>query len=480
MKDLFYYFDKTTFKRYELGEIQTGFNMSFVIDGTKDSCKVNVYSYQEKEITPNTIVWHKATNTWWIVANDKTSRYENESGYLYTHELQLEGAIELLNARDLTDSGFNSNRYNVEQFIERLFNHSNFEYPITIDYRDNITYNKNVDYIKTFENYTLLSALREFLDGYNCVAKLSFETTTQDNDIILNNAVISIVSKTGNANVLSRNADDVFKDIREIRNNNKSSYGTSVISNAENVVSTKTKTYPSVGGIKLASNNGMAVTGQNAILLLPSNVFKANYIDICWARVPYGYVTWSGNTSTVHYLGYFDASNPESIQNAYDTYIDTLEQEDIDTSSVSIDQFTKYACRIYYCDNYDAVNNNFISEYPIQTVNIHNPNHAVVQFVLASKELKDTNLYKQRVICFERGKNYISGFDAFSGGSGGNSLELTSATTSTIYKLSGTNNRLVAFVGAINVNGNQVTATYPSIDSVLYNQNGKLNDSNSL
>jgi hypothetical protein len=59
-KDLLYYFDKLSpYQRHELGEIQSDFNMSFVIDGTKDSAKVLVYSFNETEIEPNTILWHE-------------------------------------------------------------------------------------------------------------------------------------------------------------------------------------------------------------------------------------------------------------------------------------------------------------------------------------------------------------------------------------------------------------------------------------
>ena len=44
-KDLIYYYDKDTFIKHELGEIQTAFNQNFVIDGSKDSTKVIVFSF---------------------------------------------------------------------------------------------------------------------------------------------------------------------------------------------------------------------------------------------------------------------------------------------------------------------------------------------------------------------------------------------------------------------------------------------------
>ena len=108
--DYLYYWELPRDSRKLLGEVQfnkDGFNAAFTLDGTKDSMKISVFSYsQASVIKPYSIVWHENTNTYWIVSNDRVERYTNETGYLYKHTLQLEGAIELLNARDLTDCGF--------------------------------------------------------------------------------------------------------------------------------------------------------------------------------------------------------------------------------------------------------------------------------------------------------------------------------------------------------------------------------------
>ena len=511
MKDLLYYFDKTTFVRNELGEIQDSFNMSFVIDGTKDSCKANVYSYIKTKITPKTICYHLGTQTWWIVSNDKVSRFENENGYLYIHELQLEGAIELLNARDLTDSGFNANRYSVYDFINRLFRLSNFEYDIQINYNNNIASDKTIDYIKTFENYTLLSALREFLDGYNCVAKLSFATKTEDDEILLDYAIIDILSKTGNSNVVSRNSDEVFNDIREITNTNKSNYGTSVISNAENVVSTKTKTYPSIGsGIKLGNNSNVATNGSNAILRLPTNVFKAHYIDIYGTKVPYGYVYNGGKTT----ISYVDLSNKSSIDNAYNEVISTLHSlyPDFDSSVFTKDLFYKHFIRVYYCDNYNAVSDTFITQNRTAIVRLDQGSPNVEKsLVLCSEELKNSLTYPKQAICFNRGKDYISGFGCFDYQSDTEMRVIYFTKDEVCQEAVYQNYYLYMFVGDIdidNATGEVSPASNESyeikytaysvnytpmtdikikmdndgdtIDSDLYNQNGKLNDSNSL
>ena len=62
-------------------EIQNDFSIGLTIDGTKDSKKAVVLSFEEASIEPNTIVYHKKTNTWWIVDNDRTQRTQNDEGF---------------------------------------------------------------------------------------------------------------------------------------------------------------------------------------------------------------------------------------------------------------------------------------------------------------------------------------------------------------------------------------------------------------
>ena len=82
----------------------------------------------------------------------------------------------------------------------------------------------------------------------------------------------------------------------------KNSYGTKVISNAENVISTETKTYPSTGAVKLTSN-AHTITSDNALVRLPSNAFKVNYVQLC-APIQFGfaYNTTGNGADTVRVL----------------------------------------------------------------------------------------------------------------------------------------------------------------------------------
>ena len=95
--DRFYYYTKDTHKKELLGNTQIGeegFNMSFVLDGTKDSCKMVICSYTlSNALEPQTIILHENTSTWWVVASDKVERYINETGFYYVHTLNIIGAI---------------------------------------------------------------------------------------------------------------------------------------------------------------------------------------------------------------------------------------------------------------------------------------------------------------------------------------------------------------------------------------------------
>lgn len=279
-KDLVYVFDKLTKTSGVLGEIQSGFNMSFVIDGTKDSTTIVVWSYSDAEIEPYSIILHKKTMTFWCVSHDKVERLQNDdSGFVYMHNLELSGAFEILNARDLTDSGFNDRTYTIEQFIRRLFRLTDVDNSLINFNADSNFLSKRVDFVKSFENYTLASALRELLDAYNMCPKLSFvynyNSTTDVYRLI--NMVVIIIPKTGNRTRVHQISE--FDDVRETKTIDKNSFGSTVVSNAENVISTQAKLYPSIGSVKLSSNE-WDITRDNAILRLPTNAFKVNWISI--------------------------------------------------------------------------------------------------------------------------------------------------------------------------------------------------------
>ena len=433
-RDIVYYFDKVKgsgiglggVQGHELGEIQTDFNMSFTIDGTKDSCKIKVLSYTNYELEPFTILWHKATNTWWIVKNDKVERELNEQGYLYVHEINLNGAIDLLSARDLTDCGFNSKRYTIEQFSARLMSLSNFEFPTTFYAQGNINKDNIVDYVKTFENYSLLSALREFFDGYNCSLKMTFNTHYSTGIYYLDSANIYIYSKSGNVNDSIIDID-TFDDVRETRTVGSNSFGTTVLSNAENVISTKAQTYPSAGVVKLSSKEyEVKATGNtnNAILRLPTKAYQVNWLRL-WVssitcEIQHGGSYWEIELYPLnkpYSLELFTQKMedlliqyPDEEQDIYEiiAQFDTIFENMLHYSTVTL-----YNGVIYNPDDTFTVPSSI--PYVVQfSYNRTNPEPTVRPFALFPKEVRNAMERPWQGVAWERGSDELTGFDFLS------------------------------------------------------------------
>ena len=269
-----YYYD---FNEHIFGEYQSGFNFNLVLDETKDSAKIIVLTKKEEILKPNTIVRLEGIDFWWCVKKDTRQRHLNEVGYEYEHTLELQGAFEILNSRDLTNCGFNTEHYTVGDFLDRLISLSSYELPISFDYGNYLSSSKVVNFLKTFENYTLASAIKEFLNGYNCLPKMVF-TKNSDNEIV--SATIKIYSKSGLTDTPL--SEDVFNDASAVDNIDRESYATKVISNIQNCVGRKPIRYPRVGGAYLVGDNGTITfdTAGQAKLLLPSNVYAVESITL--------------------------------------------------------------------------------------------------------------------------------------------------------------------------------------------------------
>lgn len=453
-QDLMYYFDKKSpYQRHELGEIQTDFNMSLTIDGEKDSMQVQVFGFESNEIKPNTILYHSATNTWWVVKRDIVKRNAHEKGYFYTHNLTISGAIDLLSVRDLTDCGFNDKAYTIDQFIKRLFGLSTFEFSLSIDYGNNVDQNKLVDYVKQFENYSLLSALREFLNGYNCDAKLTFTTTTTSGQTYISGSTLKIIPRTGNVD-LDQIDISVFDDIRESKTINKESYGTTVISNANNVISTLTKIYPQVGGMRL-NGEGYETTPTNAYLKLPSAIFKINWVKMLHpVRLVYGtrvgddgqlrdvatLYPWSNAQLDRQFkkiakdmadsLRLGGSSNPEwrTIYNWLLSHESEILDPVIKASTITLQTGWKF----------NPINASFIAPdgYSFKHIskgqNQTTPTYTNATLLFGDKEQRDSITYQGRCIYYERGSDIIKGFgwlgeygDTWSGANAGPITEIT-------------------------------------------------------
>ena len=523
-RDIVYYFDKETHERYELGEIQTNFNQAYSLDGTSDSAKISVFGYVQGTIVPNTIIYHPSTNSWWIVSHDQVDRYANEIGFFYKHSLTLNGAIELLGVRDLTDCGFYQNRYTIEEFIYRLLKLSNIEYEsadIIINFLSNLDYNEKVDYIKSYENYTLLNALRDFLDGYNCVPKLSFQSKTNGGHTdYIGKMVITIESKMGDVtkDIIDLDTNNVFNEVQEKRNIDKNSNGTIVVSNASNVVSTQAKTFPTTGSAILTSITE-TVTPSNARINLPSNIFNLNWIKMCSTVI----CTFQYNTAPVRTVNFeYKNGNDYANENNFKKSIDILSVYDssfanfVNSNKEEIFRVCKLATSItlYNVDRYNPYTKTFVKPDNVPD-NYYTfirkkygtaPDTYYGRLVLCPQDLKENMSLSVKsfgTIGWERGKNYIEGFSCLS------PTDLQDLTRIESYEYTDLNDSsydndapfltfsasrvvyLNSSISALRISNTTFVVNYIPMadlkvkydnksvgrDSKLYNQNGKLNDS---
>ncbi len=542
-KDLVYYFTKDRFTRTELGEIQTSFSSAFSIDGDKDSAKVEIYGYVRNAIEPNTIIYHPKTNTWWIVNHDQVDRFPNESGWLYKHTLTLDGAIELLNARDLTDCGFYQNYYTFGNFIQRLFRLSSCEFELQINY-DRVSSNQKVNYIKSYENYTLLNALRDFLDGYNLTPKIYFTTEVNevkwgDNLVHIAKLVLNIIPKTGSPTigVYDLDTNSPFNDVVEKRNIDKNSNATIVVSNANNVVSTVAKTYPTCGTAQLVDSNE-TVSPTTARINLPSNIFKVNWLIVGYG-VQYTLVVQSFSFSFYYYYG-----NTKYNEKAYNDLVDcaysgSLSLTNAERSALKdklleikpqVFEVLEKASRftLYNCDRWNDYDKNFVKPKGVpdifystikKTVDVGQTNY-LGKLVLCPKDIKDILPTAQKSfgsIGWERGKNYIEDFGCLSPTNQLDKTSITSYEYSDLHDSYYDDNDLYSFTPdsgnygfriylkkepssssnervSLRISNTSFIVNYIPMmdiklktdnkivgnDSQLYNQNGKLNDSNAL
>lgn len=432
MADYIYFFSKKTDTLYATYLVESQYNMSLTIDGTKDSCKVVLYTYDDVTFEPNTIA--RLNNYWWIVKKDRALRYESENGFLYQHEVQLVGLVELLNSRDLTDCGFNQNTYTVGEFIARLITLSNLKQDYYLPQTDNIDLDQKVYYVKTYENYTLLSALRDFLDGYNCSLKLEAITNNDTPEEIVS-LKFNIVPKTGDVSLPIIDIDE-FTSIEENKQIDNNSFGTRVISNAENVISTEHKRFPSVGGTKLSAN-AFKLTGENALLRLPSKVFKANWLKIFYRMtIAFGKVGQAGSGS---WYGFKDNLY---VDEGKDTIVDFLtalintgtyltaeeRQEALDLLHENEDYYVDRVMKLGTITLYEGnkiYNNGDLSDPKVlikKGANVpYIPNfyktldltHTPRQLILVDKDTREMLSTKAQGIYWERGSDVIRGFDGW-------------------------------------------------------------------
>ena len=413
---VFIYKKENDFAQVEFGSYQSNFNMCLTIDETKDSAKILVLTRNTDILKPNTIVRLENINAWWCVKKDTRQRHESEGDYLYEHTIELQGAFEILNSRDLINCGFNVDHYNVGQFLNRLVSLSSYELPINFDYGTSLGSTKVVDFLKTFENYTLASAIKEFLNGYNCIPKMVFNQNAQNK---ITSATIKIYSKSGLADTPL--TESVFNEISAVDNIDRESYGTKVISNIQNCVGRHAVRYPRIGGAYLVGENGQITydTASQAKLLLPSKVYAVESITIYGALK----IEMSSSVPTTRYVVLTPDDLTRKGEKARDKIVYWL--NDWGMSSATINGFINNWGTIFnnikglgmrtiqnggYWDAIESqphgdtqwINNAYSTTPPYLRIYLNNERYSA-----------NSDNYQNFIISWKQGSNELKGFDFF-------------------------------------------------------------------
>ena len=437
---IYIYRKENNFEQETFGYYQSGFNFCLTIDETKDSAKILVLTRNPNILAPNTIVKLEGINAWWCVKNDTMQRHNSERNYLYEHTIELQGAFEIFNSRDLINCGFNVGHYSVGTFLIRLVSLSNFELPISFDYGTSLSRTKVVDFLKTFENYTLASAIKEVLNGYNCVPKMVFNQNEQNQ---ITSATINIYSKSGLTDTPLE--ESVFNEVNAVDSIDRESYATKVISNIQNCVGRYPIKYPRISGACLVGDNGTITydTAGQAKLLLPSKVYAVESITIYGALN----IELSSSGHITRYITMTPDDLTRKGEKARDEIVGWLEDYGLSTSTINgfISQWETYFNNIktrgyrkirsggYYDatdgtqhGDYCNINNRFSQTPAYLKVYLNNERYAM-----------NSDNYEHYIISWKQGSNEIKGFDFFQKAQGtfGNNFltSFISASVSTTF-----------------------------------------------
>ena len=208
----------------------------------------------------------------------------------------------------------------------------------------------------------------------------------------------------------------------------KNSFGTIVVSNAENVVSTKAKTFPTVGAIKL-NGNAYTIDSGNAVLRLPSNIFKVNWVDMVkQVRLVLEYTYEGTNLSTkaITFVNYDFLAIKNQFINAVNTWTmtggtpmpDNVKEDFIaEADQIANKVLSAMTTRFWYNDNYDPANATFIPRTDIQ--GFYSPKVSTYQsasllyngnIALTNSELGTSIYNTYGSFYYKRGTNEITNF----------------------------------------------------------------------
>ena len=229
--------------------------------------------------------------------------------------------------------------------------------------------------------------------------------------------------------------DECMNDTKGISTINKNSYGNVVVSNAENVIFTKSKIYPNVGYARLGSTD-FYIKPETAVFRLPSDVNKVEWVEISPSVTKIGLaIGYFGGAFHMDYeIDLTDQNNYQEViglirqwtlvkpqactQQEWDEHL-VPKINQINWNSLLLDSTREMAneqtsLRFYDTNGYDPLECKFISDKPIhEFYSYANPHGEYKPYVLGEKKIRDGVYEPESVMYWERGSNLVKGFDFF-------------------------------------------------------------------
>ena len=264
--------------RYNLGDCEKPFSYSDALNEKPATCKYVVNCAIADDLKKNTILYDGEILKYWVVVSD-TSELTDTIGSVvtYKHTIECEEAFEFLNGTELPNCAFKSDRYTNTTFINRLFSISKFTIKTGIAYSGFTGMSANgTTKFKSYDGYTLASAIRDIGRTNGYIPKLTFTTAVYSSVghplnglTYISSISLSFISRIGIGNTPFAFTSNAYN---EQNKGGGSNYCVSVVSDIKNARSSIVNKYPNFGGVSPFSLNTQEVKIETAEIKLPSKI----------------------------------------------------------------------------------------------------------------------------------------------------------------------------------------------------------------
>jgi hypothetical protein len=246
------------------------FNIEDNLNDTPSNMKVKVItnSTYREEFEVNTIAFHEDTGTWWVIKSDESTYITTNE---YEHEIALVEYLEFFGYRHLVNISFEQNRYSFKELFERLFAIAKLDVDIEVpNFLDNSSAGFKNNKFFSFDNFTLLNAIKTIARNYNAIPKLK-RVAGQD--------ILFFINRNGLDTAIVNTLNTQFPVAYEKNTNSSDQFLTRSISNLENVISNELVITPKVGGINVFTEGSFKIDkAKPTKIVLPSKIFKVDSI----------------------------------------------------------------------------------------------------------------------------------------------------------------------------------------------------------